>query len=119
MKSISIIVMVCLVCGCTSLRSIEMPPDQLQGQISAGEIVLVGERARLITVDGEEYKITVTAVTDGRIIADDIQVPIVDVVAVETRQVSAGKTTALVATGVIVGYAIGTALAAAALFGGL
>lgn len=118
MKCISITVIICVLSGCTSLKPIQMPAEQLQQKITTGQIILVGEKARLITADGKEYKINVIAVTDGLIIAKDVEVPIVDVVAVETRRASAGKTTALVAAGSIATvYIIAGALAAAAYTG--
>ena len=118
MKFALIIVFTVLLIGCTSLQPIELPAEELQQKILAGEIVLVGEKARLITADGKERKLHVTAVTDSMIVAKDIEIPIVDIVAVETRQISAGKTTALVATGVAIGYVIAGAVAAAAILGG-
>ncbi len=117
MKCISITVIICVLSGCTSLKPIQMPAEQLQQKITTGQIILVGEKARLITADGKEYKINVIAVADGLIIAKDVEVPIVDVVAVETRRASAGKTTALVAGGVAVAYVIVSALAVAGFAG--
>lgn len=118
MKTPLIVLSTFLLCSCTSLKPIELPAEELQQKIIAGDIVLVGEKARLITADGNERKLHVTAVTESMIVAKDIEIPIVDIVAVETRQISAGKTTALVATGVAIGYVIAGAVAAAAILGG-
>ena len=118
MKNTLVIAMIVFCGACTSLKPIEMPAEQLQQKIISGEIVLVGEKTRLITADGKEYKFRVTAVKDNVIVAEDAEVPIAEVVAVETRQTSAGKTTALVATGVALGYVIAGAVAAAAFLGG-
>jgi hypothetical protein len=66
-----------LVCACTTMRPIEAPPAEVQRIIiEENEIVAVDLDARLV---------------HGK----NVSVPIDEVVAVETREVSVGKTAAL------------------------
>jgi hypothetical protein len=95
MKLISALIVILLVTGCTTLKPVEMPPDQLQDRISTGQIVQVGDSVKLVTADGKQHKFKVTSITDHHIAGKDIEVPIADIVAVESREFSGGKTTAL------------------------
>jgi hypothetical protein len=53
---------------------------------------------RLVTAEGEVYKFRVTQLdlAEGVVVGRNHAVPIEDIVAVETREVSVGKTAALV-----------------------
>lgn len=88
MKLISTLIVILILTGCTSMKPVELPPDQLQNRISAGEIINEGDKVRVVTVDGKKQKFEVTAITDKSIVGNDIEIPIVDIVAVETNQYS-------------------------------
>lgn len=101
--------------GCTTLKPVEMPAEQLQGRISAGEILKVGDSVKIVTTDGSVHKLKLTAVTADYIEGKGIRIPVDDVVAVEAREFSGGKTTALAAGGFAIAYVIAAAVAAASL----
>lgn len=83
--------------ACTSLEPMEMPAAEVQRMIESGEIPLQGESIRVVTSDGKSHKYRVTEVDlDERMIRGrETAVPIDDVVAIETREFSIGKTALL------------------------
>jgi hypothetical protein len=115
-KIISILVIINLI-GCTSLQTIEAPPDRLHEQIRHENLVKVGDKVRIITEDQKEHQFVVTAINEDEIRGDDVTIPIDSIVTVETRQFSAGKTTLLAGgiTGTLL-IAFGILLAAAGAF---
>ena len=109
-KLICALLSILLMAACSTVKPIEMTPEQVQQKISAGEIVAVGDKVRVATSDGEVYNFKVTALTTQQIMGDEIKIPIDEVVAIGTREFSAGKTTAL-AGGTVVLWAIIVAVA--------
>jgi hypothetical protein len=97
-KIISILLILNLI-GCTSLQTIEAPPDKLHEQIRNENLVKVGDKVRVITEDKKEHQFVVTAINEDEIRGEDVTIPIDSIVTVETRKVSAGKT-ALLAGGI-------------------
>ena len=95
MKLISAVVVVLILSGCSTMTPVEMSPDQLHDQIFAGDVLSVGEKVKIVTVDGKTHKFKVSSITDVSIIGDDIEVPIADIIAVETKEFSGGKTAVL------------------------
>jgi hypothetical protein len=85
------------VSACTTLEPVEMPATEVQRMILSGEIPLAGESIKVVTVDGKSYQYRVTEVdTEKRLIrGKEKYVPIDDVVAIETREFSLGKTALL------------------------
>jgi len=65
--------------------------------ILAGEIPLVGESIKVVTSDGQSHQYRVTEVdTEDRMIrGKKLTVPVDDVVAIETKEFSIGKTALL------------------------
>jgi len=96
MKLLSALVVVLMVTGCSTMTPVEMSPDQLHDQISTGDILHEGDKVKIVTTDGKTHQFKVSAITDASIIGDDIEVPIADIVAIETKEFSGGKTAALV-----------------------
>lgn len=96
--------------ACTTLRPIEASPDEVQRQLLSGQLVQPGDRVRLVTRDEavHEFRVTEVDLEQGLLIGKDSRVPIADVIAVETRDVSVGKTALLVGG---VGYGIGALIA--------
>ena len=92
MKLISTIIVVLVATGCTSLKSIEMSPEQLQERIVAGDVIKVGDDVRIFTEDGENHEFKVTAISDDQVSGSDGTVSVGDIVALETREFSGGKT---------------------------
>ena len=107
--------------ACTTIEPVSVPDNELQQQLRAGTLVYPGDRVRLVTTDEAVHKFRVTEISpeSGLILGRNISVPIDDVVAVETREVSVGRT-ALLTGGVGMGVAalIAVAIAPAVLLGG-
>ena len=116
MRSFLVIVIVLMTSGCTTLKPVEMSPEELQQKIAAGEIIEVGDKVKVVTADGTVHKFEVSEITADRVSGKDVELPVADIIAVETREFSAGKTTALVAGGTFV-YVLLAAVAAAATLG--
>ena len=93
-KFISILVTVNLI-GCTSLQPIEAPPDELQDRIRQEQIVEVGDRVRIFTEDGKEHQFRVTSIDANHISGESVTIPVDSIIALETREISIGKTTLL------------------------
>ncbi len=93
-KIISILVIINLI-GCTSLRTIEAPPDKLHEQIRHQDIVKAGDKIRIITEDRKEHQFVVTAINEDEIRGADVTIPIDSIVTLETREFSTGKTVLL------------------------
>jgi len=119
MRLISILLVLLVASACTSMKAVEMSPEQLQQKVSAGEIIKVGDSVQITTSDGRTDKFKVTAITADLVSGKNIQIPVTDILAVQTREFSGGKTTALTAGGLGLLYIIGGAIVAgAALAGG-
>ena len=104
-----------MVSGCTTLEPVEMPPAQLHEQISRGGIIEVGDTVKIVTVDGAIRSFKVSAITTDHVVGNGIEVAIADVVAIETREFSGGKTTALTVGGLAALYVVAGAVAIASL----
>jgi capsular polysaccharide biosynthesis protein len=105
-RFVSVFLCILLASGCSTVTPVEMTPEQVQKKISIG----VGDTVKIATSNGEVYNFKVTAVTNQQILGDDIEIPIEEVVAIETKEFSAGKTAAL-AGGTVLLWAIIVAVA--------
>jgi hypothetical protein len=107
--------------ACTTLKAQEATPEELQPQLLCGSLLQPGDRVRLVTADEtvHEFRVTEIDFDQGLVIGRDERVAIADVVAVETREVSIGRTALLVGG---VGYSVVAivlmALAPALILGG-
>lgn len=88
--------------GCTSLQTIEAPPDKLHEQIRHENLLKVGDKVKIVTEDQKEHEFVVTAINEEEIRGEDVTIPIDSVAAVQTRELSTGKT-ALLAGGITAG----------------
>jgi hypothetical protein len=100
-KIISVLVIINLI-GCTSLQTIEAPPDKLHEQIRHASLIKVGDKVKIVTEDKKEHQFVVTAINNDEIRGEDVTIPIDSIEAVETREFSTGKT-ALLAGGITAG----------------
>jgi len=84
--------------ACTTLKPKEATPDEVQRQLLSGDLLQPGDRVRLVTTDETVYEFRIMAIDldEGLVIGRDERVPIADIVAVQTREVSMGKTALLV-----------------------
>ena len=108
--------------ACTTLQPTEANPEELQHLILSEEILEVGQRVRLVTSDEMVHEFRVTGIDSQRgvVHGKNESVAIEDIVAVETREISAGKT-ALLTGGLVygIGIIIAIAIAPAAILAGL
>lgn len=103
--------------GCTTMRPIEATPAELRHGISCGALLEIGDRVSIITSDDQTHRFAVAGVDAGFIEGKTESVPIDQVVHVEKRQFSRGKTAALVG-GILAGAALGLVIYGLANFGG-
>ena len=102
--------------GCTSLRSVEMTPSQLQQKIRAGDVIKQGDAVKLVTLDGRRHEFTVSELTATTISSESESIVIDDIIALETREFSGGKTALLVGSMITI-YTVLAALAASIMIG--
>ena len=94
-----VLAMLFMATACTSMNPIEMTPEAVQQKIVSENILQPGKRAKIVTSDGQNRKVRVKRVDAGSgvIETDGEPVRIDDIVAVETRDFSIGKTALLAA----------------------
>ena len=99
-QSIFLLALVVTLTGCTTLNPVEMPPEDVQQMIVSGDILQPGTQAKIVTQDGRIRTINVERIDRelGIIETDEEPLEIAEIVAVETRDFSVGKT-ALLAVG--------------------
>lgn len=113
----------CALCGaaCTTLKPIEATPDEVQSKLLTETIVQPGDRIRVVTSDGSVHKFRVTEIDheQGLVLGKDQRIVVKEIVAVETREISMGRSSAL-AGGIGIGMMaiIAIAIAPAALLAG-
>ena len=106
MKLLTLAVLLLVATGCTSLKPIELAPESLQEKILSDNIINVGDRVKVVTSDGVRSEFKVTAKSEDHIRGKDVDIPIKDIVALETREFSGGKTSALVGGSLVWMYII-------------
>ena len=105
--------------GCTNLSPIEMESGDLRKKIVSGEVLKAGDRATVVTEDGENHRVKVQEVTQEKLVTKKGEIPIDQIIAVSTREFAGGKTAALtIGTIALLAY-LGAALATAALVGNI
>lgn len=113
--------MIFSVVACTTLEPVDVPADELQEQLRNGALVAPGDRVRIVTADEAVHKFRVTeiSVEQDMVLGREHGVPIGEILALETREVSVGRTT-LLTGGIGIGVAtlIAIALAPAIILGG-
>jgi hypothetical protein len=107
--------------ACTTLQPTEATPEEIQRLILSEGILEVGQRVRLVTSDEMAHEFRVTSIDEqtGIVHGKNESVRIEEIVAVETREISAGKT-ALLTGGLVygIGLIIAIAIAPALILGG-
>jgi len=80
--------------ACTTLSLKDATPEEVDRQLLSGELTRPGDRVWLQSTDEvvHEFRVMEIDVEQGFVIGRDERVPIADVVAVETREISMGKT---------------------------
>ena len=113
--SILLLVLVCLLGGCTTLRPIDVNAVTLHQIIRSGEAVKAGETIRAITSDGVAHLLFITKVNEkvieghppgARAEVTETVLPIDDIVLVEVSRLSAENPERF-ATGTGIGVVVG------------
>ena len=113
--SILLLVLVCLLGGCTTLRPIDVNAVTLHQKIRSGEAVKAGETIRAITSDGVAHLLFITKVNEkvieghppgARADVTETVLPIDDIVLVEVSRLSAENPERF-ATGTGIGVVVG------------
>ena len=124
----SAIATILITSGCTTVRPTDLPREQLQDKIVSGEIIKLGDYATIITADGKRHGLKVLTVTEESVtgeqliaveggprdensfedtkvvVAETIDIPITDIVGVETKEATIIGHTAAVTGGFAMGY---------------
>lgn len=105
---------VCLICGCTTLHPIANAPSDLSQRFGDGGALQPGDQVIIKTVTGTKHGLRVSSVSDGVIYGDHDSVPFSEIASIDRREFSAAKT-ALLVVGIagIVGVIAALASAAA------
>jgi len=114
MKANVCLLLILCITGCTSMQPVEMEPEQLRQKIVAGELLKAGDKARIFTTDEAQHEFRVRSVTDEMVIGDEDRIPVDEIVAVETREFSGGRTLLLGAGSVSILYIIAILVASVA-----
>lgn len=87
--------------SCTALKTTEAPPEEVHRLIMTEDILKPGDEVKIVTTDGVVHEFRVARIDRerGLVVGDGGEIPIVDIVALETREISVGRT-ALLAGGV-------------------
>jgi hypothetical protein len=107
--------------ACSSLQPTEASPEEIGRLITAEDLLKPGDRVRLVTADEavHEFRIDEIDLAQGLVAGEGNSIPIVSIVAVETRKISVGRT-AVLTGGLTIGIAmiIAIAIAPAIILGG-
>lgn len=100
LQSLTVLGSLLVLVSCTTLTPIEMAPATLQEKIVTEDILQPGKRAKIVTSDGKMQRVRIRRVdgTAGVIETDGDPVHIADIIAVETREFSLGRTALLAAS---------------------
>ena len=117
-----------IICGCSTVKTSNLPPDQLHHQIASGELIQKGDQVTISSFDGKKHDLKIIAVIDDSVwgkenvmkeveAIDDnavvenqvfekqiIKIPIVDIVSIESREATGVAYVGAVAVGVGVAY---------------
>jgi hypothetical protein len=62
--------------GCTTLRTIDGTPSELQQFINSGELIKPGDRIRIVTADEKAHRFAITKIEAGLIVGLHGSVPV-------------------------------------------
>jgi uncharacterized lipoprotein YajG len=122
MKRLIVLAALISFAGCTTLQPIEGTANELQSRINAGGLLTAGDRVSIVSADAKRHIFRVRVVKDGIIEGGKDRVSVDQIVSVQKRKFSRGKTFLLVGCGVaftgFILYAAAHAAPAFALGGG-
>lgn len=110
LKQLTVFAMgICLI-GCTTLRSIDGTPRELQLRIAAGELIKHGDRVIIDTSDGATHDFVIETIRGGFINGGHEAIPLEAIVSIQKRELSVGKTVGL-AAGIVFNVALSVMVA--------
>ncbi len=95
MRRIIILISVISFAGCTTLQPIEGTPPELQARITSSGLLKTGDRILIVTTDNKSHKFKVTGIRTGAIEGKATSIPVDQVLSVQKREFSTGKTAVL------------------------
>ncbi len=119
MKLLTLALLLLFTSGCTSLKPVEVAPEILREKIVSDNIVSVGDTVKVVTSDGVSTEFKVAAISESHILgkvtwsSKEVDIPIRDIVALETREFSGGKTSMVVGGSLLWLYIVAWAIAPA------
>jgi len=83
--------------SCTTLKTKEATPEEVQRLILTEDILKPGDEVKIVTTDGVAHEFVVSRVDRerGLVVGNGDEIPIVDIAALETRELSVGRTVLL------------------------
>ena len=96
MKFIATMVILLLASGCTTFKPVGLESEKLHEQLYAGEIIHVEDKVKIRTSDGIDYRFEVLEIKENRIVGSEVNIPIENIVTIDKREFSGGKTALLV-----------------------
>ncbi|MFT4788487.1 MAG: hypothetical protein ACI95X_001300 [Paraglaciecola sp.] len=96
MRNLVLLFLLCCCQACMTITPVELSPDALHQRIATGEIIKPGDNIKIVTADGSHHEFRVTALTSTQVTGEEQTFEISDIIAVENRKVSWGKTALLV-----------------------
>jgi len=89
---VSLAIIICVLSGCTTLRTVELPQSTVQQRIVSEDLIIPGDKVRIVTIDGKQHDFKVATVDGEYIKGNEIEIPVKDISIVEKRRISIGKT---------------------------
>jgi hypothetical protein len=105
MKRFSVLAAIISLAGCTTLQPIEGTSNELQGRISSGGLLEVGDRVSIVTSDDRTHEFRIRAIRNGVIQGTSDSVPLDRMVTLQKREFSRAKTCLLVG-GIVLGVGL-------------
>ena len=98
MKLLKIFVLVIFSIGCTTLKHIEASPQEVQEMILSENLIQLHDHVKITTVDGKinEFAVTNIDLVTGTISGEELTIEIENIIVVEKRDLSIGKTYVLI-----------------------
>jgi hypothetical protein len=102
MRGLTVLALILFCAGCTTLKPVSGTPEDLRRRINAGELVKAGDSVVIGTADGMTHRFEVKGVAGGVVEGRTESVRVDQIVSLEKRAVSVGKTLDLVVFGVLI-----------------
>jgi hypothetical protein len=102
MRGLTVLALILICAGCTTLKPVTATPADLRQRINAGELLKAGDSVVIVTADGTSHRLEVTAVAGGLVQGRTESVPVDQIVSLEKRTVRAGRTLDFVLLGLLI-----------------